>query len=208
MYCPDKSQGNRRSKAQASTRSTIPLCYPPERQTASKHRFATCRLWGVWKTEQGQATIDSHTAPDHDEHRVPPKSQLPSKFGNVYLNLLILFLFLSFPFETFTNSIQLASTNVRGLREQNKRIACFNSLKEKGFEFTFLHEVFCTDNDQNIWENEWPGSSFWHMHNRREAGVGILIDPRVDFSVVGQKTDTSGRILALTIVIMEAVLSG
>ena len=94
------------------------------------------------------------------------------------------------------------------MREQNKQIACFNSLKEKGLEITFLHEVFCTDNDQNIWENEWPGSSFWHMHNRREAGVGILIDPRVDFSVVGQNTDTSGLILALTIVIMEEVLSG
>ena len=99
----------------------------------------------------------------------------------------------------FINSIQLASINIRGLRQKDKRTACFTSFKEQGFEFIFLQEVFGTENERTSWENDWEGSSFWNMYNSREAGVGILISHRVDYSVVGQKTDTSGRILAVTI---------
>lgn len=37
------------------------------------------------------------------------------------------------------------------------------------------------------------------MHNSRETGVKIFINHSVDISVVGQKTDTSSQILAITI---------
>ena len=60
-----------------------------------------------------------------------------------------------------------------------------------------MQEVFGTDDDINQWNQDWNGTAFWNMKNNREGGVGILINNRVVFSVVSQKADTSGRILAL-----------
>ena len=57
------------------------------------------------------------------------------------LNILSESLFSSFWIKMFTNSIQIASIHVLGLRQQDKRTPCFKSFKEQGFEFTFLWEV-------------------------------------------------------------------
>ena len=62
-----------------------------------------------------------------------------------------------------------------------------------------MQEVFGTDADIDQWSRDWNGTAFWNMKTNREGGVGVLISHRAVFSVVGQRADTSGRILAVQI---------
>uniref|UniRef100_W5MP57 Endonuclease/exonuclease/phosphatase domain-containing protein n=1 Tax=Lepisosteus oculatus TaxID=7918 RepID=W5MP57_LEPOC len=73
-------------------------------------------------------------------------------------------------------TFSIATVNVRGLRERNKRVAVFKELARRRFDICFLQEVHMKDStDVGTFKREWSfGHSWWSVGGVNSSGVGIL----------------------------------
>ena len=71
-------------------------------------------------------------------------------------------------------NLQIASLNVRGLQNKNKRNRIFQYFKSKKYEPILLQETYSTPQDENIWKKEWEGPTFFSSLNNHKCGVAIL----------------------------------
>ena len=91
--------------------------------------------------------------------------------------------------------LKLATVNVRGLRDQNKRYNVFQTLRNENFDVIALQETHCDSDTKKDWTDEWGGECIWSTFSNDKAGVAILFNPKLDVKILDTKIDNFGRIL-------------
>lgn len=100
-----------------------------------------------------------------------------------------------------TANLSILSLNVRGLREQTKRMSIFSYLKDQKANVYFLQETYSELADENVWKNEWGGKVFFSHGTNHSKGVCILISPSTNYQIDYSYANTSGRIILITLVL-------
>ncbi|WAR01917.1 hypothetical protein MAR_008475 [Mya arenaria] len=67
---------------------------------------------------------------------------------------------------------KVVSINVNGLRNNLKRVAVFNWIKDNDYDFALLQETHCsTDFEAKIWSSQWNGN----------AGIMEIVTPKARY---------------------------
>ena len=91
-------------------------------------------------------------------------------------------------------NIIVATVNVRGLRNVNKRNTLFHYLKEKKYDIICLQETYCTEEIKEQLNNDWNGPSFHSVsQSSHSKGVSILFNPNFNLKILDVFTDDEGR---------------
>ena len=109
------------------------------------------------------------------------------------------------------DKIQIATYNVRGLGEENKRAEIFHYIRKKKFDIIFMQECHNVDKIQKWWSSQW-GNKIWFSHGSSNLkGVAILFSKKVSDKIQIHNTiqDLDGRyvILYLTLKGFKLVLA-
>ena len=91
--------------------------------------------------------------------------------------------------------LKIASLNVRGIGNKEKRREMFNWLRAKQFSIYLLQETHCTNNLVQRWTTEWGYQSLFSCCTGSKAGVSILFNNNFAFQIIKTFTDPSGRFL-------------
>ena len=70
-------------------------------------------------------------------------------------------------------NLQIASLNVRGLQNKNKRNKIFQYFKTKNFDVILLQETYSTPEDENEWKKKWDGPAFFSSLSNHKCRVAI-----------------------------------
>ena len=97
------------------------------------------------------------------------------------------------------SKLKIASLNVRGLQDNNKRIRIFQSLRNSKFDIILLHETHSADEDVVLWKKDWTGRAFFSSLNSTKSGVAILCKDSKNFKVELENSDKAGRIISVTV---------
>ena len=95
--------------------------------------------------------------------------------------------------------IQLNCLNVRGLRNNRKRLSIFTWLKQMHPGITLLQETHSAESDTKKWQNEWGGDIFFSHGEYNARGVAILIPQQYQQNVtpIDFRSDSCGRMIML-----------
>ena len=94
------------------------------------------------------------------------------------------------------NTLTVATLNVNGLQNKQKRKAFFLWIKTLNFDIIFLQETHChTRKDVKKWSREWgPGkNSIWSTGSSNSKGVAVLFKPHSNYKMTDNTIDTNGR---------------
>ena len=102
------------------------------------------------------------------------------------------------------SNIKLATLNVRGLKNQRKRLSIFEWVKKNRIDIMLLQETYCTNKDKASFLQHWDGEIFHSTSDSSHSrGVAILISRNMkmnkDFKVIDVKSDKEGRRIILNI---------
>ena len=105
------------------------------------------------------------------------------------------------------SNLKIASINVRGLGNNNKRRETFNWLRTKNRSIYFLQEVHCTESKADIWRCEWGYKALFSCSSSNAAGVGILFNNNFNLTILKTFSDPSGRFIICDIKAEEKILT-
>lgn len=72
-------------------------------------------------------------------------------------------------------ALHVASLNIRGLREANKRRELFWLLWKKPYNVIYLQETHSSKEIEQLWKNEWGGEIYYGHSDTNARGVAILV---------------------------------
>ena len=82
----------------------------------------------------------------------------------------------------------IASVNVNGLKNKQKRLQVFNFLKNSKYDIICLQETHQTSEEKRRWANEWSAKSAWCYRSggagTSTCGVGILFRKHLNLDVI------------------------
>ena len=91
--------------------------------------------------------------------------------------------------------LKIASLNVRGIGNTNKRRETFNWLRTKQLSIYFLQETHSTENKADQWRAEWGYRALFSSHSSNSAGVCILFNNNFNLEIHKVFLDPSGRFI-------------
>ena len=98
--------------------------------------------------------------------------------------------------QTPTKRLNIATFNVNGLQNDNKRQKTSELLINRKIEIAFLQETHSTPEASKKWKKEWLGKSIWHSGTTPKAsGVAILFKANLEIEIVQTQKDKDGQIL-------------
>ena len=98
--------------------------------------------------------------------------------------------------QTPTKRLNIATFNVNGLQNDNKRQKTYEMLINRKIEIAFLQETHSTPEASKKWKKEWLGKSIWHSGTTPKAsGVAILFKANLEIEIVQTQKDKDGQIL-------------
>ena len=98
--------------------------------------------------------------------------------------------------QTPTKRLNIATFNVNGLQNDNKRQKTYEMLINRKIEIAFLQETHSTPEASKKWKKEWLGKSIWHSGTTPKAsGVAILFTANLEIEIVQTQKDKDGQIL-------------
>ena len=100
--------------------------------------------------------------------------------------------------------LRIASMNVRGIGNNNKRRETFNWLRNKQQSIIFLQEAHCTEKNINNWKSEWGYEALFSCCSGSSAGVCILFNNNFNFDILKTFSDPSGRFIICDIKLMKS----
>ena len=100
-------------------------------------------------------------------------------------------------------NLQVATYNVRGLRDPMKRRKIFNMLHTSPHDIVMLQETHSTKAKEKIWKSEWGGTIIFNHGELNSRGVAILIKRNIDVHIGDVKRDLEGRILLVAAKIQD-----
>ena len=83
--------------------------------------------------------------------------------------------------------LDLVTINVRGLREEQKHLEVFQSLKNQNYDVIAIQKTHCDSNEEERWKGEWGGECEWTTYRHDKAGVAFLFNPRLDVKILEKK---------------------
>ena len=99
-------------------------------------------------------------------------------------------------------NINIATLNVRGLNNGNKRDVIYSWIESNSYDICFLQETFCTLRNSDKFNRGWRGKMFHsHTDSPHSRGVSVLINKNLDCNIVSSKSDNDGRIVLVNLVI-------
>ena len=97
--------------------------------------------------------------------------------------------------------VKIITLNVNGLRRNDgtipKRRKIFSWLRQNHVDICLLQETHSDSHTENIWSNEWGGSSFWAHGENNARGTSILFRPGLSLEVWNVQRDSRGRFVVL-----------
>lgn len=103
--------------------------------------------------------------------------------------------------------VSIASINVNGLRNANKRQCILNWFNNKRFDILFLQETHCANAEEaHEWVKDWKGTTIGNYGTHLFRGVSVLISNRVDISILSKKSDNQGRLAIVKIKICDTLI--
>ena len=104
---------------------------------------------------------------------------------------------------TSSNNLTFLTNDVKGLQSSKKRtklIEYFRSkLNHNGF--LFLQETHSSIKNENTWDNDFNGPAFFSHGASNSCGVLLTYLSKTSFVLNEQKTDKTGRILILDVIL-------
>ena len=102
-------------------------------------------------------------------------------------------------------NLQIASLNIRGLQNKNKRNRIFQYFKSKKYDMILLQKTYATPQDENIWKKEWKGPAFLSSLNNHKCGVAIpCTNNQKKLKAFFENTHQPGRHLSIKIEIQSS----
>ena len=98
-----------------------------------------------------------------------------------------------------SDNIEIISANVRGLRQQFKRMDLFNYFKKFKADIVCLQETHLIQKDHNTIRKEWNIEYFIAGNSTNSRGVAILIDNTFEYTISSCLKDPEGRYIVLEI---------
>ena len=97
------------------------------------------------------------------------------------------------------NNIAFISNNVKGLKDDEKRIKLFEYLKNSVIPngLIFLQETHSCKNNEKTWAKEFEGQLYFSHAKSNSCGVAIGYLRTKKFELKSKKTDKNGRILII-----------
>ena len=93
-------------------------------------------------------------------------------------------------------AVTIATLNVNGLRNDQKRDMVFNYLTRKTISIICLQETHSVQTDEDIWCKQWGGGgcNIIFSHGKSNSrGVAILTSFKSGFDIVTHQRDNKGR---------------
>ena len=106
-----------------------------------------------------------------------------------------------------TMAITVATINVNGLRNPNKRDIVFDYFTRTKTSIVLMQETHSEHNDEHIWRNQWGGDIVFSHGQRNSKGVAILISGKCGVNILNTKCDSEGRWVTLYIIWKEETYS-
>ena len=105
-------------------------------------------------------------------------------------------------------SIKLASLNVRGLANKNKREKILCWLKDQSITITLLQETHSATQSNAKWEQEWGTNyAFFSGESSNSKGVAILVDNASNVNIMSYIEIIKGRLQAIEIKINDSCVT-
>ena len=99
--------------------------------------------------------------------------------------------------------LSIATLNVNGLRNNQKRDATFNWLLSKKYDIICLQETHCAQSDIIDWSNKWKemggGDSSWDCGSTDSRGVAILLNKSCREDITFVQCHLGGRVIKCVI---------
>lgn len=99
------------------------------------------------------------------------------------------------------SDVKVASYNVNGLRNDQKRREIFNYIKVHQSDITLLQETHSLPEDETVWNNEWGRKIIFGHGSTFSKGVAILLAKNSQFEITDITQDEEGRYLILDVVL-------
>ena len=101
---------------------------------------------------------------------------------------------------------KISTLNIRGGRNQEKRLAIFEYLKSNQSDIYLLQECHALENETSIWKENWGvGNVYINPGTTRSAGQAILLRQNLD--IVEHRIIVPGRIQALKLTIQNTIIT-
>ena len=93
----------------------------------------------------------------------------------------------------FQGKIKIATLNVRGLNDHNKRKIIINSLNNKNADIILLQETHLTESAAKKLETEWRNKLYHSYGSSASSGVTTSINNKLNHEMLSEWSDTNGR---------------
>ena len=103
------------------------------------------------------------------------------------------------------STLEIASLNVRGLQDNNKRKRIFQTLRNSKFDIILLQERHSTDEDVVLWKRDWIGRAFFSSLNSTKSGVAIPWKESKNFETEFENSDKAGLNISVTIETQKSI---
>ena len=97
------------------------------------------------------------------------------------------------------SKLDIASLNIRGLQDNNKRKRIFQTICNSKFDAILLQETHSTDEDVVLWKKHWTGPAFFSLLNSTKGRAAIVCKESKNFKVEFENSDETGRIILVTV---------
>jgi exonuclease III len=101
-------------------------------------------------------------------------------------------------------NLRVGSLNVKGLANDKKRKEIVHWLHGKNMNIYFLQETHSSNENVNFFQNDWEGRCLFSNKNTASAGVMILFNTNCEYKLENVVTDSDGRYLICTIVVVTS----
>ena len=92
--------------------------------------------------------------------------------------------------------IKVATLNVRGLNNNNKRNVIYSWIKKELYDICLVQESYCTLANSDKFKRGWKGEILPSYSNSTHSwGVSILFNRKLDYTVLNSHTDNDGRLI-------------
>ena len=101
---------------------------------------------------------------------------------------------------TKQKNLNVITLNVRGLPSSYKHRKLFIWFQKQSADVIFIQETHCTKNKINAFKNSWTGHSFYALTNLAYSrGSGILLNPRLNATIMDTQSSDDGHKLLLNV---------
>ena len=104
-------------------------------------------------------------------------------------------------------TIHVCTSNVKGLRDKQKRLRFYEWIKCQKSNITFIQESHFDKNIEKLLSQEIKGTFYYSHGTSSSRGVAIIINEKLEYELIDEHTDEEGRILLLNIEVENIIYS-